>query len=105
MMVLMLFSLSIHNVILLCGHKMFTKPIQRKGVDQNIALIYMDYEFWHVYRMSKDVFNNLITKSTLKAKEGNNVYAFYTNAFKTGHYTISIYHNNQLIAETKQTIL
>ena len=53
----------------------------------------------------KDVFNNLITKSTLEAKVGNNVYAFYTNAFKIGHYTISIYHNNQLIAETKQTIL
>lgn len=53
----------------------------------------------------KNVFDNLVTKSTLEAKAGNNVYAFYTNAFKTGHYTISVYHNGQLIAETKQTIL
>jgi hypothetical protein len=53
----------------------------------------------------KDVFDNLITKSTLKANAGNNVYAFYTNAFKAGHYTISVYHNGELIAETNQTIL
>ena len=53
----------------------------------------------------KDIFDNIVTKSTLEAKAGNNVYAFYTNAFKNGHYTISVYHNGELIAETKQTIL
>tara|TARA_S200002703_G_scaffold155522_1_gene159780 strand:- start:1278 stop:1637 length:360 start_codon:yes stop_codon:yes gene_type:complete len=53
----------------------------------------------------KDIFDNIVTKSTLEAKAGDNVYAFYTNAFKNGHYTISVYHDGELIAETKQTIL
>ena len=51
-----------------------------------------------------DVFGNLISKSTLEAQAGNNVYAFYTKAFKTGHYTISVYYFGELIAETTQTI-
>ena len=51
-----------------------------------------------------DVFGNLISKSTLEAQAGNNVYAFYTKAFKRGHYTISVYYFGELIAETTQTI-
>tara|TARA_Y100001972_G_C7617999_1_gene309938 strand:- start:789 stop:1151 length:363 start_codon:yes stop_codon:yes gene_type:complete len=52
-----------------------------------------------------DVFGNLVAKSTIKAKAGNNVYAFYTRAFKEGHYTISLYKDGKEIQVLKQQIL
>tara|TARA_Y100000287_G_scaffold180931_1_gene176378 strand:+ start:499 stop:861 length:363 start_codon:yes stop_codon:yes gene_type:complete len=52
----------------------------------------------------KDVFGNLVAKSTIKAKAGNNVYAFYTRAFKEGHYTISLHKDGEEIQVLKQQI-
>ena len=38
----------------------------------------------------KDPFKNLISKSTIDAKAGDNVLKFYTRAFRDGDYTITI---------------
>tara|TARA_B100000085_G_scaffold85757_3_gene77338 strand:+ start:6823 stop:7191 length:369 start_codon:yes stop_codon:yes gene_type:complete len=52
----------------------------------------------------EDHFKNVISKSTLNAKSGDNVYTFYTRAFQDGDYTITISLNGDTKHNVKYTI-
>jgi len=52
----------------------------------------------------RDHFRTLISKSTLTAKVGDNVYSFYTRALQQGDYTITIQQGTNKVQETKMTI-
>lgn len=52
----------------------------------------------------RDHFRTLISKSTLTAKVGDNVYSFYTKALQQGDYTITVIQGTKKVQETKMTI-
>ena len=52
----------------------------------------------------EDHFKNVISKSTLNAKSGDNDYTFYTRAFQDGDYTITISLNGDTKHNVKYTI-
>lgn len=52
----------------------------------------------------EDHFKNVISKSTLNAESGDNVYTFYTRAFQDGDYTITISLNGDTKHNVKYTI-
>lgn len=50
-------------------------------------------------------FNNVVSKSVIKAVEGDNVNEFYTRAFSDGDYTIIVYYAGEELYNVKYTIL
>ena len=49
-------------------------------------------------------YNDIVSKSVIKAEEGDNVNEFYTRAFEDGDYTIKIYFAGDELYSVKYTI-
>ena len=52
-----------------------------------------------------DLTNSLVTKNTFTAKEGDNVFMFYTKAMKTGDYTFKFYDNRKNLIQSQKLFI
>lgn len=52
-----------------------------------------------------DLANSLVTKNTFQAKEGDNVFMFYTKAFEKGDYTFKFYDNSKNLIQSQKLFI